>query len=100
MSVFKVLSLVKQYFANSVLASFTPITIIFWATPLLLLAPLLDWIAVNILGFVPFEPKVFIHLLGATFVALVVNYQAGVEQIIAHVDVFAAHRAKYGFIWA
>ena len=50
------------------------ITIIFWATPLLLLAPLLDWIAVNILGFAPFEPKGFIHLLGATFVALVVNY--------------------------
>jgi hypothetical protein len=63
------------------------ITIIFWATPLLLPDPLLDWLTVNILGVAPFEPKVFIHLLGATFAALVVNYQAGVERLKVHKDV-------------
>ena len=63
------------------------ITIIFWAIPLLLPDPLLDWLIINILGVAPFEPKVFIHLLGATFAALVVNYQAGVKRLKVHKDV-------------
>lgn len=50
------------------------ITLIFWALPFLLPDPFLDYLTVRLLGISPLQPKVFIHLLGAAFLALTVGY--------------------------
>lgn len=50
------------------------LTIGLWALPFLLPDPLLDYLTEHLLGIPTLQPKVFIHLLGATFLALVVGY--------------------------
>lgn len=45
-----------------------------WALPFLLPDPILDYLTEHLLGISALQPKVFIHLLGATFLALVVGY--------------------------
>ena len=50
------------------------LTLGLWALPFLLPDLLLDYLTKHLLGISALQPKVYIHLLGATFLALVVGY--------------------------
>jgi hypothetical protein len=63
------------------------ITLILWALPFLLPDPWLDLLTRQLLGIPPLEPKVFIHLLGAAFLALVVGYISACYRIEHKKDV-------------
>lgn len=60
-------------------------TLLVWSTPLLLPDPLLNLITRLLFG-VDFEPKIFFHLLGVAFLALVVGYYAGITRLQAGKD--------------
>lgn len=61
-------------------------TLLVWATPLLLPDPLLNQMTRLIFGIESFEPKIFFHLLGVAFIALVVSYYAGITRLQAGKD--------------
>lgn len=60
-------------------------TLLVWSTPLLLPDPLLNQMTRLIFG-VDFEPKIFFHILGVAFLALIVSYYAGVTRLQAGKD--------------
>ncbi len=63
------------------------LTLLLWLPPLLLPDPLLNWMIRAVLGIDRLEPKIFIHLLGAAFLALTINYWVGIKRIKAKKEV-------------
>ncbi len=61
-------------------------TLLVWSTPLLLPDPFLNQMTRLFFGF-DFEPKIFSHILGVSFLALIVSYYAGVTQLKAEKDI-------------
>lgn len=62
------------------------LTLLVWSTPLLLPDPLLNQLSRLLFG-IEFEPKIFFHLLGVAFLALVVGYYTGISRLRAGKDV-------------
>ena len=60
-------------------------TLLVWSTPLLLPDPFFDQMTRLIFG-MDFEPKIFFHILGAAFLALVLGYYAGITRLKAGKD--------------
>lgn len=60
-------------------------TLLVWSTPLLLPDPFFNQMTRLLFG-VDFEPKIFFHILGAAFVALIVSYYAGITRLKAGKD--------------